>query len=337
MQELDDILQKASIEIQSIADLQSLDQYRIHYLGKKGKVTEYLKTLGQLSAEERPQAGQKINEVKNNIQTLIEQRKLELEKILIEHKLASENLDITLSGRITGIGSIHPISRTIETLENIFTQMGFEILQGPEIEDDYHNFTALNIPPLHPAREMQATFYFADNLLLRTHMSPVQIHAMKKTSPPLRMIAIGRVYRRDFDLTHTPMFHQMEGLMIDKNLSLADLKGLLTIFLTSFFEKKVSIRFRPSYFPFTEPSAEVDITCQNCQGKGCRICKNTGWLEILGSGMVHPNVLKGVGIDSKQYSGFAFGLGIDRLTMLKYGINDLRLLFENDLRFLKQF
>lgn len=337
MQALDDILQKARLEIRLVEDLKSLAEYRVRYLGKKGQLTEYLKTLGQLPPDERPQAGQKINAVKEIIQALIEQRTVELEKANIDRALASESLDVTLPGRQAGIGSLHPITQTIIELENIFSQMGFEILQGPEIEDDYYNFTALNIPPFHPARAMMATFYFADEMLLRTHMSPVQIHAMKKTSPPLRMVALGRVYRRDFDITHTPMFHQVEGLMVDKDISFADLKGLLTLFLRAYFEKEIPIRFRPSYFPFTEPSAEVDIGCQNCQSRGCRICKNTGWLEVLGSGMVHPNVLNGVGINSNDYSGFAFGLGIDRLTMLKYGIADLRSLFENDLRFLKQF
>jgi phenylalanyl-tRNA synthetase alpha chain len=234
-------------------------------------------------------------------------------------------------------GSTHPVMKTFDDLRRIFTQMGFICLDGPEIEDDYHNFTALNIPPLHPARAMQDTFYFPDGMLLRTHMSPVQIRTMKTMPPPLRMVAMGRVYRRDFDITHTPMFHQIECLMIDEHISFADLKGILTIFLQAFFEREVNIRLRPSYFPFTEPSAEVDIGCLKCSGKGCRICKNTGYLEVLGCGMVHPNVLGLADIDQKKYRGFAFGAGIDRLTMLKYGISDLRSLFENDIRFLRQF
>lgn len=337
MKDLDDLLTQAQSEIHAISDLSALSAYRVHYLGKKGKLTEYLKKLGHLSIEEKPKAGQKINSIKEAIENLIAEKKTVLEGQAIEQALALDTIDVTLSGRQYDVGTIHPISQTIMTLEKIFTQMGFEILQGPEIEDDYHNFTALNIPPLHPARAMADTFYFDDGLLLRTHVSPVQIHAMKKGKLPMRMVALGRVYRRDFDITHTPMFHQMEGLMIDENLSLADLKGNLMDFLNAFFETKLPIRFRPSYFPFVEPGAEVDIQCQQCFGDGCRICKKTGWLEILGSGMVHPNVFKAVGIDSEKYTGFAFGLGIDRLTMLKYGINDLRSLFENDLRFLKQF
>lgn len=337
MQALENILQDAISAIHSAADLKSLELVRVKYLGKKGELTECLKTLGQLPASERPAAGQKVNSVKEAIQALIETRSVELNAVQIENQLASESIDITLPGRAQSIGSIHPITQTFEDLRTIFNQMGFSFMEGPEIEDDYYNFTALNVPPLHPARAMQDTFYFNDGLLLRSQMSPVQIHAMKKLSPPLRMVAMGRVYRRDFDLTHTPMFHQMECLMIDEHVSFADLKGLLNQFLTAFFEADVAIRFRPSYFPFTEPSAEVDIGCLSCKGKGCRICKNTGWLEVLGCGMVHPNVLKEVNIDSERYQGFAFGVGIDRLTMLKYGISDLRSLFENDLRFLKQF
>lgn len=334
---LDEILQQAQAAIQSAPDLKSLDQYRVQYLGKKGTLTDYLKTLGQLAPEERPAAGQKINVVKEAIQTLIEERDNQLKQSLIEKQLASEKIDVTLPGRAVGTGSVHPIAKTMEDFRRIFGQMGFTFMEGPEIEEDYYNFTALNVPPLHPARAMQDTFYFSDGSLLRTQMSPVQIHAMKKMPPPLRMVAMGRVYRRDFDITHTPMFHQMECLMVDEHITFADLKGLLNQFLHEFFSTDAPIRFRPSYFPFTEPSAEVDIGCINCNGKGCRICKNTGWLEVLGCGMVHPNVLNGVGIDSNKYRGFAFGVGIDRMTMLKYGITDLRSLFENDLRFLKQF
>lgn len=337
MQALEDILRHAESAIQSASDLKSLDQYRVQYLGKKGQLTEYLKTLGQLPPEERPAAGQKVNAAKETIQALIEARVALLQKAAVENQLSSESIDVTLPGRGVDSGSIHPITKTFDELRKIFTQMGFVFMEGPEIEDDFHNFAALNIPPLHPARAMQDTFYFADNMLLRTHMSPVQIRAMKKMKPPLRMVAMGRVYRRDFDITHTPMFHQMECLMIDEDISFADLKGLLTQFLHAFFSKDAPIRFRPSYFPFTEPSAEVDIGCLNCASKGCRICKNTGWLEVLGCGMVHPNVLKAVDIDSERYRGFAFGVGIDRLTLLKYGISDLRALFENDLRFLRQF
>lgn len=337
MQTLEDILKHAESAIQSAPDLKSLDNYRVQYLGKKGQLTEYLKTLGQLPAEDRPAAGQKVNNIKLTIQALIDKRNQELKQLQIESQLASESIDVTLSGRGLAFGSLHPIVKTFAELKKIFTQMGFMFMEGPEIEDDYYNFTALNVPPLHPARAMQDTFYFADGLLLRSQMSPVQIHAMKKIPPPLRMVAMGRVYRRDFDLTHTPMFHQMECLMIDEHITFADLKGLLKYFLEELFYKNIPIRFRPSYFPFTEPSAEVDIGCLNCHSNGCRICKNTGWLEVLGCGMVHPNVLKAVNIDSEYYRGFAFGVGVDRLTMLKYGISDLRALFENDLQFLKQF
>lgn len=337
MQALEEILKQAETAIQSTTDLKSLDDYRVQYLGKKGSLTEILKTLGQLPPEERPAAGQKVNVVKQKIQSLIEAKDTELKQSLVTNQLASETIDVTLPGRLQEFGGIHPISKTFEDLRQIFTRMGFIFMEGPEIEDDFHNFEALNIPPLHPARAMQDTFYLTDNLLLRTHMSPVQIRAMSKLTPPLRMVAMGRVYRPDFDLTHTPMFHQIETLMIDENISFADLKGLMREFLQEFFANpKIKIRFRPSYFPFTEPSAEVDIGCINCSGKGCRICKFTGYLEVLGCGMVHPNVLEMAGLDSKRYRGFASGAGIDRLTMLKYGITDLRSLFENDLRFLKQ-
>lgn len=337
MQDIDDILKQALAEIQVANDLKSLDNCRVTYLGKNGRITEALKTLGQLPKEDRPAAGQRLNTVKSKIQAAIDARSNELSNQSIQTKLDRESIDITLPGRRQPFGSLHPITLTIMELRRIFTSMGFMVMEGPEIEDDHHNFAALNIPELHPARAMQDTFYFADGMLLRTHMSPVQIRAMKKMKPPLRMVAMGRVYRPDFDLTHTPMFHQIECLMIDEQTTFADLKGLLSQFLREFFATDAPIRFRPSYFPFTEPSAEVDIGCVNCKGKGCRICKNTGWLEVLGCGMVHPNVLTMAGIESKRYQGFAFGMGIDRITMLKYGITDLRSLFDNDLRFLKQF
>lgn len=337
MRALEDILRSAESAIKSAADLKSLDNYRVQYLGKKGQLTEYLKTLGQLPPKERPATGQKINVIKEKIQALIEHRDAELKKALIDAQLAAESIDVTLPGRAQNFGSIHPVMKSFEDLRRIFTRMGFIFLEGPEIEDDFHNFEALNISSHHPARAMQDTFYFADSLLLRTHMSPVQIRAMKKMSPPFRMVALGRVYRHDFDMTHTPMFHQMECLMVDEKVTFADLKGLLTQFLREFFSIDAPIRFRPSYFPFTEPSAEVDMGCLNCDGRGCRTCKNTGWLEVLGCGMVHPNVLNMAGIDSDQYRGFAFGVGVDRLTILKCGIPDLRTLFENDLRFLRQF
>ncbi|OGT37480.1 MAG: phenylalanine--tRNA ligase subunit alpha [Gammaproteobacteria bacterium RIFCSPHIGHO2_12_FULL_37_14] len=337
MLSLEEILKQAKSAIETATDLKSLEDCRVHYLGKKAKLTEYLKTLGQLSPEERPIIGQKVNEIKQVIQQLIETRSEILKQKQIDIQLAEESIDITLPGRLFNSGSLHPITHTCHALRDIFTQMGFIFMEGPEIEDDYHNFTALNVPPLHPARAMQDTFYFPNGTLLRSQTSTVQIRAMKTMTLPLRMIAMGRVYRRDFDLTHTPMFHQLECLMIDENVSFADLKGLLIQFLHAFFSPETAVRFRPSYFPFTEPSAEVDITCLNCKGNGCRICKQSGWLEILGCGMVHPNVLLGANIDTKRYRGFAFGVGIDRLTLLKYGIADLRTLFENDLRFLRQF
>ncbi|HSW68938.1 MAG TPA: phenylalanine--tRNA ligase subunit alpha [Gammaproteobacteria bacterium] len=337
MMDLDAILKQATQEIHATDDLKNLDHYRVYYLGKKGKLTEYLKTLGDLPPAERPARGQHVNLIKEKIQDLIEQRLFSLQQQQIASQLRAESIDVSLPGRHSDFGTLHPVTQTRERIEQLFSQMGFITLDGPEIEDDYHNFEALNIPAMHPARAMQDTFYFPDNTVLRTQTSSVQIRVMETTQPPLRIIAMGRVYRRDFDLTHTPMFHQVEGLMVDKNVSFADLKNILIQFLQAFFEAKVPIRFRASYFPFTEPSAEVDIGCQNCRGKGCRICKNTGWLEVLGCGMVHPNVFRFVDIDSERYTGWAFGAGLDRLTMLRYGITDLRYLFENDLRFLKQF
>lgn len=336
MTDLDNLLHEAKSAIQTADTLKILDDYRVLYLGKKGKLTEYLKSLGQLPPEERPLLGQKVNLAKQQIQEVIEQRVSLLQQNQVAQQLASETIDITLPGRHQSPGSIHPVTKTRQRIEAFFTQMGFAVMDGPEIEDDFHNFAALNIPLLHPARAMQDTFYFADDTLLRTHMSTVQIRVMENTSPPLRIIAMGRVYRRDFDITHTPMFHQVEGLMVDENISFANLRSMLTQFLHAFFAKPVPIRFRASYFPFTEPSAEVDIGCLNCDSQGCRICKNTGWLEVLGCGMVHPNVLQVVGIDSERYTGWAFGAGLDRLTMLRYRIADLRSLFENDLRFLRQ-
>lgn len=337
MTDLATLLTQATTEIQSADNLKILDDYRVHYLGKKGQLTEYLKSLGQLPPEERPILGQKVNLAKQQIQALIEQRISLLQQNQVAEQLRAETIDVTLPGRRQSTGSIHPVTKTQDRIKSLFMQMGFDVVEGPEIEDDFHNFEALNIPPMHPARAMQDTFYFDDNTLLRTHMSPVQIRVMKNTRPPLRMIAMGRVYRRDFDLTHTPMFHQIEGLMIDEKINFSDLKSILTQFLQAFFEKPVPVRFRASYFPFTEPSAEIDIGCLNCESQGCRICKNTGWLEVLGAGMVHPNVLQSVGIDSERYTGWAFGAGLDRLSMLRYRISDLRSLFENDIRFLRQF
>lgn len=314
-----------------------LDDVRVNYLGKKGALTAQLKSLGQLSAEERPAAGAKINVVKEQIQQAIDARQTTLAAAAIAEKLSAESLDVTLAGRNQDVGSLHPVTRTIARIREIFARVGFELVEGPEIEDDFHNFGALNIPDHHPARAMHDTFYVAEGTVLRTHTSPVQIRVMESNEPPIRIICPGRVYRCDSDLTHTPMFHQVEGLLIDKDVSFADLKGMIDQFLKAFFETDLAVRFRPSYFPFTEPSAEVDMQCTHCRGEGCRICKNTGWLEVMGCGMVHPQVLKNVDIDSEKYTGFAFGMGVERLAMLRYGVNDLRLFFENDLRFLSQF
>ncbi len=337
MNELSDISDKAISEITSVEDLKVLDQIRVNYLGKKGLLTEQMKTLGKLSPEDRPLAGQAINKAKQLVQQALEAKKDSLKNAALNTRLAAEAVDVTLPGRGQTQGGHHPVSKTLNRIESLFSQLGFEVVEGPEIEDDFHNFEALNIPETHPARAMHDTFYFDAHTLLRTHTSPVQVRTMEKRQPPLRIIAPGRVYRCDSDLTHTPMFHQVEGLFVDENVSFADLKGILDDFLHRFFEKELAVRFRPSYFPFTEPSAEADIQCVMCGGKGCRVCSNTGWLEVLGCGMVHPKVFEHVGIDTEKYTGFAFGMGVERLAMLRYGVNDLRLFFENDLRFLQQF
>jgi len=336
-QQLESLAAEARIAIERAPGVSEVEQLRVHYLGKKGVVTEQLKQLGGMSADERPRVGQWVNETKELLQYLLQSRKQQLESAVRNDRLARETLDVTLPGRGTRHGGQHPVSRTLERLETLFLRLGFEIADGPEIEDDFHNFEALNIPATHPARAMHDTFYFGDGRLLRTHTSPVQVRYMQANKPPLRVIAPGRVYRCDSDVTHTPMFHQIEGLMVDETVSFADLKGLLAEFLVQFFEKPLKVRFRPSFFPFTEPSAEADIECVICGGGGCRVCKGTGWLEVLGCGMVHPEVFRHVGIDSERYTGFAFGLGVERLAMLRYGVNDLRLFYENDLRFLQQF
>ncbi len=325
LEDLSKLVKQAQREIDKASDLHALDAVRVAYLGKQGKITAELKSLGKLPADERPAAGKKINAARDKIQSAIAARKQSLEQAALDATLAEDRVDVTLPGRGQRPGGLHPVTRTLERIETFFAQIGFDVVEGPEIEDDYHNFEALNIPAHHPARAMQDTFYFEDGLLLRTHTSPVQIRAMKERKPPLRLIVPGRVYRCDYDLTHSPMFHQVEGLMVGEGVSMADLKGVLHDFLRNFFEAVLEVRFRPSYFPFTEPSAEVDI-----RGK-------SGWLEVLGSGMVHPQVLENVGIDSERYTGFAFGMGVERLAMLRYGVNDLRLFFENDLRFLEQF
>ena len=290
-----------------------------------------------MTAEERPVAGAKINDVKQSLQDLIGQRKAYFESIDLNAKLAKETIDVTLPGRGEDVGGLHPVTRTMERIEGFFSRIGYDVEVGPEIEDDYHNFEALNIPSHHPARAMHDTFYIDPTTVLRTHTSPVQVRTMERHAPPIRIICPGRVYRCDSDLTHTPMFHQVEGLVVDKDISFADLKGVIDQFLKAFFEADLPVRFRPSYFPFTEPSAEVDIQCTNCSGDGCRVCSQTGWLEVMGCGMVHPNVLEHCDVDTDTFTGFAFGMGVERLAMLRYGVNDLRLFFENDLRFLKQF
>ena len=335
--DVENTLDRALSEISKSIDLRSLDEVRVSFLGKKGELTTLLKSLGQMDPSERPKAGESINQAKTAIQDAIELRKKSLANSQLEEELATGSVDITLPGRRSFLGGLHPVTQVLNRIEELFIGSGYEVVTGPEVEDEYHNFEALNIPEHHPARAMHDTFYFGDGSLLRTHTSPGQVRTMESQNPPIRVICPGRVYRRDSDLTHSPMFHQVEGLVVDEGISFADLKGTLTEFLTKFFEKELAVRFRPSYFPFTEPSAEVDVQCVHCNGKGCRVCSNTGWLEVLGSGMVHPNVLNMSGIDAEKYSGFAFGFGADRLAMLLYEVNDLRLFFESDLRFLRQF
>lgn len=324
-------------QITAAPDLAVLDQVRVRYLGKSGLLTAELKRLGKLPKEERPGAGQAINQAKAQVREAIEAHKKSLEQAALADRLATERIDVTLPGRGQKPGGLHPITRTLQRIERLFANAGFHVVEGPEVEDDYHNFEALNIPAHHPARAMHDTFYFDEHLLLRTHTSPVQIRVMENQGPPLRIIAPGRVYRCDSDLTHTPMFHQVEGFLVDEQATFADLKGVLYDFLRNFFERTLELRFRPSYFPFTEPSAEVDIQCVMCNGTGCRVCKQNGWLEVLGCGMIHPEVFRHVGVDADRYLGYAFGMGVERLAMLRYGIDDIRLYFENDLRFLRQF
>jgi phenylalanyl-tRNA synthetase alpha chain len=337
LQDLEPLLAKSREDIARCVTLADLDAIRVRLLGKSGEVTAKLKMLGSLDPEARRAAGAKINVVKDNLHTALEMRKATLEAEQLAQKLASDAVDVTLPGRGQSSGGIHPVSRARRRIEQIFRAAGFDVAEGPEIEDDWHNFEALNIPANHPARAMHDTFYFPDGKLLRTHTSPVQIRVMETQAPPVRVIVPGRVYRCDSDMTHTPMFHQVEGLVVDEGISFANLKAMLLGFMRAFFEVDVNIRLRPSYFPFTEPSAELDVSCAACGGKGCRVCKNTGWLEVGGCGVVHPNVLRAVNIDTEKYTGYAFGMGIDRLAMLRYNVNDLRMFFENDLRFLKQF
>lgn len=338
MHNLDNLISEAINLFEGIDDAAELEQAKARYLGKSGTLTELLKGLGKLSQEERPAMGSRINQAKEAMEAALNSRRDAIQIKKLDTRLAGEALDVTLPGRGLGTGGLHPVTRTLERIESLFRSVGFDVASGPEIEADFYNFTALNIPENHPARAMHDTFYVDDKHLLRTHTSPVQVHYMQNNRPPFKVIAPGRVYRCDSDVTHTPMFHQVEGLWVDEDANFAALKGVLADFMRHFFERDdLPVRFRPSFFPFTEPSAEVDIGCVICHGSGCRVCSHTGWLEVLGCGMVHPSVLKHVDIDSEKYTGFAFGMGVERLAMLRYGVNDLRLFFENDLRFLKQF
>lgn len=334
---LEQILAQALALLDDVKDLNQLDQIRVQFLGKKGEFTQQMKQLGKLDPAQRPVVGQAINQAKAEFQNKLEAKKQAIQSAVLEQRLASETIDVSLPGRGHSVAGLHPVTLTLRRITKIFSSVGFKVVEGPEIEDDYHNFEALNIPAHHPARAMHDTFYFDAHTVLRTHTSPVQIRAMEAEPPPLKVIAPGRVYRCDSDLTHTPMFHQVEGFLVDTDVSFADLKGVIYEFLRAFFEKDIQVRFRPSYFPFTEPSAEVDIECVMCDGGGCRVCGQTGWLEVMGCGMIHPEVFKAVEIDNEKFNGFAFGMGVERLAMLRYGINDLRLFFENDLKFLEQF
>jgi len=338
MQNLDQILSEAVASFAAIDNLDELEQGKARYLGKSGTLSELLKQLGKMPAEERRAAGARINQVKDGIEQALQARRESLRAQQLQAQLAKESLDVTLPGRGSSSGGLHPVTMTLRRIEELFRSVGFTVAEGPEIESDFYNFTALNTPEDHPARSMHDTFYVEGGDLLRTHTSPIQVRYMMEHQPPLKVIAPGRVYRVDSDATHSPMFHQVEGLWIDRDVTFADLKGVVADFLRRFFEQEnLKVRFRPSFFPFTEPSAEIDMGCVFCGGAGCRVCSHTGWLEVGGCGMVHPNVLKHVNIDAQQYQGFAFGMGPDRLTMLRYGVNDLRLFYENDLRFLKQF
>jgi phenylalanyl-tRNA synthetase alpha chain len=338
LQDLDNLVREAIAKLSAVDIGAELENAKARYLGKTGSLTALMKELGKLSADDKKSFGARINEAKQKIEAALAERREQLAARELEAQLAAEALDVTLPGRGMGVGGLHPISRTMQRIEALFHSVGFAVADGPEIETDHYNFTALNIPENHPARAMHDTFYLDGSHVLRTHTSPVQARYMEQHKPPVKIIAPGRVYRCDSDVTHTPMFHQVEGLWVDEEVSFADLKGVLVDFMQKFFERDdLQARFRPSFFPFTEPSAEMDIQCVICSGAGCRVCSNTGWLEVLGCGMVHPNVLRGVQIDSERYLGFAFGLGVERLAMLRYGVNDLRLFFENDLRFLRQF
>ena len=337
-QELEKIRELADRDLREAKDRQSLEDLRVRYLGKKGKLTSILKQMGSLSAEERPKAGRLANEVRSRIENELASRAAEIREAETAHRLEKEKIDVTLPGKRHQIGHKHPLSRELDEIKEIFVGMGFDIVSGPEVEYDYYNFEALNMPKDHPARDTQDTFYINDNILLRTQTSPVQVRVMEKQKPPIRIISPGRVYRSDaVDATHSPLFHQIEGLVVDKGITFANLKGTLEILIKRMYGEDSVVRFRPHHFPFTEPSAEADVQCFNCHGKGCRLCKGEGWIEILGCGMVHPNVLTNCKIDPEVYSGFAFGMGLERLVMRKYGIDDMRLFHENDVRFLSQF
>lgn len=336
-EKLESMLAQAKAAMVAAGDEAALQEIRVSYLGKKGQLTSIMKEMGSLSSEERPVIGAVANQVKDQVFATFEKQLTLLKSQAMQASIANEKIDVSLPGRRANLGTKHPVTLVTEELIDIFSSLGFCVAEGPEVEQDFYNFEALNLPKDHPARDMQDTFYINDDVVLRTHTSPVQIRTMQKHAPPLRIIAPGTVYRRDSDITHSPMFHQIEGFMVDEHITFGDLKGILTTFIQECFGKKVGVRFRPSFFPFTEPSAEVDIQCVICGGKGCRVCKNSGWLEILGSGMIDPEVFKAVEYDSERYSGFAFGMGLERIAMLKYGVNDLRLFFENDIRFLRQF
>lgn len=338
-QQLKSLKAEAIQAFSAAENLNALNELRVEYLGKKGSLTTILRGLGALSPEDRPKVGQMVNEVRAELESMLNNKNNELKAIELAARLKAEKIDVTLPGRINQVGHLHPLTLTLNRIKSIFMQMGFSVAEGPEVEQDHFNFEALNLPKDHPARDMQDSFYITEEILLRTHTSPVQARTMQANEPnsPIRIIAPGKVYRRDYDATHSPMFTQVEGLVVDKNISFSDLKGMLETFIHQIFNENVGVRFRPSFFPFTEPSAEVDISCVMCQGKGCRVCKGTGWLEILGSGMVHPRVLKMSGYDPNEVSGFAFGMGVERIAMLLYGIDDLRLFYDNDLRFLRQF
>ena len=337
MDDLHSLRKAFLVEIAAVTDLAALQQIKSRYTGKKGLLTEKLKALSSLSPEEKRSYGKLVNEIKEFIERTVREKELALKEIDKENRLLNEKIDITLPGKPVLFGRKHPINQILSEIKDIFVSMGFGIEEGPEVELDYYNFEALNLPKDHPARDMQDTFYVSDDVVLRTHTSPVQVRVMEKKKPPLKIIAPGKVYRCDSDVSHTAMFHQVEGLMVDTGVTFSDLKGVLELFIHSFFGKQTPVRFRPSYFPFTEPSAEVDIGCIFCSGKGCRVCKTTGWLEVLGCGMVNPRVFEMSGYQPDEYTGFAFGMGVERMTMLKYSIDDIRLFYENDLRFLKQF